>query len=123
MIMSLPSFDVVEGEGDSGVRPVVADVRPWWETAPRRLIVCSLVHSMLASSDGDLGPTITGMSGLGAGAPGAPRRTAKRIPDQLKSSATVDSTRVRQLPITVEHFGFVGDVPAEHYRISVQRVG
>ena len=43
--------------------------------------------------------TITGVSGLGANAPGVLRRTAERIPDQLKFSATIDATPIRWLPL------------------------
>jgi uncharacterized protein (UPF0264 family) len=39
--------------------------------------------------------TITEVSGLGANTPGVLRRTAERIPDQLKFSATIDATPVR----------------------------
>jgi len=45
-----------------------------------------------------LDQTITGVSGLGANAPGVLRRTAERIPDQLKFSATINATPVRWLP-------------------------
>jgi len=41
--------------------------------------------------------TITGVSGLGANAPGVLRRTAEPIPDQLKFSATIDPTPIRWL--------------------------
>jgi hypothetical protein len=42
--------------------------------------------------------TITGVSGLGANTPRVLRRTAERIPDQLRFSATADATPVRQHP-------------------------
>ncbi|MDT5233173.1 MAG: hypothetical protein QOE94_3660 [Mycobacterium sp.] len=42
--------------------------------------------------------TITGVSGLGANAPWVLRRTAERIPDQLRFSANADATPVRRLP-------------------------
>jgi hypothetical protein len=45
--------------------------------------------------------TITKVSGLGANTPGILRRTAERIPDQLKFSATIDATPVRWLPLIV----------------------
>jgi hypothetical protein len=50
--------------------------------------------------------TITGVSGLGANTPGVLRRTAERIPDQLKFSATIDVTPIRWLPpiVWVAHF-------------------
>ena len=56
--------------------------------------------------------TITGVSGLGANAPGVLRRTAERIPDQLKFSATIDATPVRWLPPTVWVAYFPPPIPA-----------
>jgi hypothetical protein len=56
--------------------------------------------------------TITGVSGLGANAPGVLRRTAERIPDQLKFSATIDATPIRWLPPIVR----VAYFPTAHFR-------